>query len=137
MGHAEQAEKARKIPEHIYRELVGRGFFRILLPRRYGGFEFEPAVAARVVMELAAGCGSTGWVTSCAMSHQWMVAQFPLACHEEVWRDRPDQLVVTSFSPAGECVRRDGGSASAAPGATPRAATMPTKRCSATLPPAR
>ncbi len=107
--HAEQAEKASRIPDHVYGALVDNGFFRILLPKRYGGYEFEPAVAARVVMELAAGCGSTGWVTSCAMSHQWMVAQFPLACHEEVWRDRPDQLVVTSFSPSGECVRSPGG----------------------------
>ncbi len=106
---AEQAEKARKIPDHVYGALIDRGFFRILLPKRYGGFEFEPAVAARVVMELADGCGSTGWVASCAMSHQWMVAQFPLACHDEVWRDRPDQLVVTSFPPSGECVRADGG----------------------------
>ncbi len=106
---AEGAEKARRIPDHVFAALIDRGFFRILLPRRYGGFEFEPAIAARVVMELSAGCGSTGWVTSCAMSHQWMVAQFPLACHDEVWRGGADRLVVTSFSPSGECVRVDGG----------------------------
>ncbi len=107
--HAEQSEKASKIPEHVYAALVERGFFRVLLPKRYGGYEFEPAVAARIVMELAAGCGSTGWVASCAMSHQWMVAQFPLACHEEVWAERPDQMVVTCFAPTGECERAEGG----------------------------
>ena len=107
--HAEQSEKAAKIPEHVYAALVERGFFRVLLPKRYGGYEFEPAVAARIVMELAAGCGSTGWVASCAMSHQWMVAQFPLACHAEVWAERPDQMVVTCFAPTGECTRADGG----------------------------
>ncbi len=50
---AERAEKASRIPEHVYRALVERGFFRTLLPKRYGGYEFEPAVAARIVLELA------------------------------------------------------------------------------------
>lgn len=106
---AESAEKARKLPDHVFSALRERGFFRILQPRRFGGYEFEPETAARVVLELSAACGSTGWVASCAISHQWMVAQFPIACQEEVWRDRPDQLTVSSFSPAGECVRVDGG----------------------------
>ncbi len=108
-AEAERAEKAARIPEHVYRALVERGFFRTLLPKRYGGYEFEPAVAARIVLELAAGCGSTGWVASCAMSHQWMVAQFPLPCHDEVWAEGPDQMVVTSFAPTGTCERADGG----------------------------
>ena len=66
-AEAERSEKASRIPEHLYRALIERGFFRTLLPKRYGGYEFEPAVAARIVLELATGCGSTGWVTSCAM----------------------------------------------------------------------
>ena len=108
-AEAERSEKASRIPEHVYRALVERGFLRTLLPKRYGGYEFEPAVAARIVLELSAGCGSTGWVASCAMSHQWMVAQFPLPCHDEVWAERPDQMVVTCFAPTGNCERADGG----------------------------
>lgn len=37
------------------------GFYRILTPRRYGGFEFGVDTFLRVVMELTAGCSSTGW----------------------------------------------------------------------------
>ena len=108
-AEAEKAEKAARIPEHVYRALIERGFFRVLLPKRYGGYEFEPGVAAQIVLELSAGCGSTGWVTSCAMSHQWMVAQFPVPCHDEVWRDGSDKMVVTCFAPSGTCERVDGG----------------------------
>lgn len=108
-GEVENADKARKIPDHVFAELRGGGFLRILMPQRFGGYEFEPAVAARVVLELAAACGSTGWVASCAMSHQWMVAQFPLRCQEEVWSDHADKMVATSFSPTGACARADGG----------------------------
>jgi alkylation response protein AidB-like acyl-CoA dehydrogenase len=106
---AEGAEKAARIPAHVFDGLKSAGFFRTLLPKRYGGYEFEPGVAAEIVLELAAGCGSTGWVTSCAMSHQWMVAQFPTACHDEVWADGSDKMVVTCFAPSGTCERIDGG----------------------------
>jgi alkylation response protein AidB-like acyl-CoA dehydrogenase len=108
-AEAEAAEKARRIPVRVFRALRAAGFFRILLPRRYGGYEFEPAVATRVAMELAAACGSTGWVASCGMSHQWMAAQFPLRCHEDLWADHPDKMVTTCFAPSGACVAADGG----------------------------
>lgn len=107
--HAHQAEKDRRISDEVFAELRARGFFRTLQPRRFGGFEFEPATAARVILELSAACGSTGWVASCAMSHQWIAAQFPIECQEEIWADRSDQLTVSSFAPTGDCVRVEGG----------------------------
>ncbi len=106
---AEEAERVRRIPAHVFAALKESGFFRILLPRRFGGLELDLQTAVNVVLEISAACGSTGWVTSCGISHQWMVAQFPLRCQEEVWCDGPDKMVVTSFSPAGECHRVDGG----------------------------
>lgn len=108
-AEAETAEKARRISDTVFAKLRDAGICRTLVPRRYGGYEFEPAVVARIVMELAAACGSTGWVASCAMSHQWMVAQFPIPCQEEVWRDHPDKMVSTSFPPSGDCIRADDG----------------------------
>lgn len=106
---AEQAEKDRRISDEVFAELRARGFFRTLQPRRFGGFEFEPATAARIILELSAGCASTGWVSACAISHQWITAQFPIECQEEIWADRADQLTVSSFAPTGDCVRVDGG----------------------------
>lgn len=108
-AEAESAEKARKISPAVYAGLVDAGFFRILLPRRFGGYELDLETAIDVILELSAACGSTGWVASCGISHQWMVAQFPLACQEEVWADGPDKLVVTSFPPTGACARVEGG----------------------------
>ncbi len=106
---AEAAERVRRIPEHVFAALRAGGFFRILLPRRFGGFELDLKTAVNVVLQISAACGSTGWVTSCAISHQWMVAQFPLRCQEDVWSDGADKMVVTSFPPSGECRRVDGG----------------------------
>ena len=108
-AEAENAEKAGKIPAHVYASLKDRGFLRILLPRRFGGYELDLETAVSVVLELSAACGSTGWVAACGISHQWMVAQFPLGCQEEIWRDGPDKMVVTSFPPTGDCEPVDGG----------------------------
>ncbi len=44
---AEKAETARRIPDHVFASLRESGFFRILQPRQFGGFEFEPATAAK------------------------------------------------------------------------------------------
>lgn len=106
---ASAAERARRIPPHVFAALKESGFFRILVPRRFGGYELDLQTAVNVVLEISSACASTGWVTSCGISHQWMVAQFPLRCQEEIWRDGPDKMVVTSFTPAGDCRRVEGG----------------------------
>lgn len=106
---AESAEKARRLTPRVYAAIRDAGFLRILLPRRFGGYELDLETAINVILELSAACGSTGWVASCGISHQWMVAQFPLACQEEIWADGPDKLVVTSFPATGSCRRVDGG----------------------------
>ena len=106
---AEAAEKARKIPVQVFNSIREAGILRILQPRRFGGFEFEPGIGAAVSMELAAACGSTGWVAACGISHSWIAAQFPLQCQEEIWADGADKLVVTSFTATGEAERVDGG----------------------------
>ena len=106
---AGSAEEARRISPRVYAGIKDAGFLRILLPRRFGGYELDLETAISVVVELSSACGSTGWVASCGISHQWMVAQFPLACQEEIWADGPDKLVVTSFPATGTCERVDGG----------------------------
>lgn len=106
---AESAEKARRLSPRVYAAMRDAGFLRILLPRRFGGYELDLETAINVILELSAACGSTGWIASCGISHQWMVAQFPLACQEEIWADGPDKLVVTSFPATGSCRRVDGG----------------------------
>jgi 3-hydroxy-9,10-secoandrosta-1,3,5(10)-triene-9,17-dione monooxygenase len=49
------------------------GFYRILVPRRYGGYEFGLGTFVRVVMELARGCPSTGWMFCLGAAHSLAV----------------------------------------------------------------
>ncbi|MDR3473045.1 MAG: acyl-CoA dehydrogenase [Devosia sp.] len=45
------------------------GFYRTLLPRRFGGYEFEVPTFVRMVIEIARGCPGTGWCLALASGH--------------------------------------------------------------------
>lgn len=61
------------------------GFYRVLQPRRFGGYEFGIDTFYEVVMELSRGCPSTGWCYSLGSAHVLqLVAFFPEATQAEV-----------------------------------------------------
>ncbi|MGD9958375.1 acyl-CoA dehydrogenase family protein [Nocardioides sp.] len=45
------------------------GFYRTLLPRRFGGYEFDVTTFLQVVIEIARGCPGTGWCLCLAAGH--------------------------------------------------------------------
>ncbi|NES30218.1 acyl-CoA dehydrogenase [Micromonospora terminaliae] len=60
--------------EDIHERFARNGFYRILVPRRYGGYEFGVEAFLRVAMTLVRGCSSTGWMYSLGASHALMAA---------------------------------------------------------------
>jgi len=61
-ARSEAAIAARCLPPETIRDLQDAGFFRVLQPRRYGGYEHDPQVFYDIQMTLAEGCMSTAWV---------------------------------------------------------------------------
>ncbi len=45
------------------------GFYRTLLPRRFGGHEFDVTTFMKMVVEIARGCPGTGWCLCLASGH--------------------------------------------------------------------
>jgi len=45
------------------------GFYRTLVPRRFGGYEFDVTTFVRMVIEIARGCPGTGWCLCLAAGH--------------------------------------------------------------------
>src|SRR5436309_1020069 len=72
---AEEIERRRELPEPIVEALVGRGLFRLLLPRSLGGAELPPAVYVQVIEEVAKHDASTAWCLGQACGSS-MVAAF-------------------------------------------------------------
>lgn len=66
-----QAETERRTfyAEDTHEEFSRAGFYRILVPRRYGGYEFGIDTFLRVSMALARGCPSTGWMYCLGAAH--------------------------------------------------------------------
>jgi resorcinol 4-hydroxylase (FADH2) len=103
------ANDMRRIPEETIRDLTEAGLFRLLQPVRFGGVEHDMESFARVVMQLARGCGSAGWVFSVLSIHQWMLGLYPDEAQQDVWGRNPNALAASAFRPSGKAMAEKGG----------------------------
>ena len=72
----ELCEAQGRLPEETNDEFLRAGFYRLLQPRRFGGYEFDMRTFARVMMEVARGCPSSGWVLALTGGHAIMLSAF-------------------------------------------------------------
>jgi 3-hydroxy-9,10-secoandrosta-1,3,5(10)-triene-9,17-dione monooxygenase len=70
----EECEALGRMPDATADELAAAGFYRILQPRRFGGYELDLGTFSRVAIELARGCPSTGWAYAFAAGHAHLLA---------------------------------------------------------------
>jgi alkylation response protein AidB-like acyl-CoA dehydrogenase len=75
------------------RELRDAGFFRILQPSRFGGYDLDPATLWRVTRRLGQGCGSTAFIVSQLAVHSWIVGMFKASAQAEVFANAGDAVV--------------------------------------------
>jgi 3-hydroxy-9,10-secoandrosta-1,3,5(10)-triene-9,17-dione monooxygenase len=106
---AQEAEDARVVPADSIKALEEAGFFRLLQPARYGGFEADPVTFYEAVRMIAGACGSTGWVASVVGVHPWQLALFPVAGQEEVWGSDTNTRMSSSYAPTGRAQLAEGG----------------------------
>lgn len=106
---AEAVEKARMVPAATIQAFQDAGFFRILQPRRWGGYEMSPNVLNRVLMELARGCPSSAWNVMVLGVHPFEVGLLDPRCGDELWGEDPTRLVSSSYAPFGTVMAVEGG----------------------------
>ncbi|HXP22401.1 MAG TPA: flavin-dependent monooxygenase [Streptosporangiaceae bacterium] len=106
---AQETEDARVVPAESVKALEEAGFFRLLQPERFGGFEADPLAFYTVVRLIASACGSTGWVASVIGVHAWQLALFPLAGQQDVWGADPSTRMSSSYAPTGRAQPVPGG----------------------------
>lgn len=88
-----------------HQAFLDAGFYRILVPRRYGGYEFGPDTLVRVTIALARGCSSTGWMYSLGAAHALNVASlFPEQAQAELFAGT-DFVCPAVAAPAGTAER--------------------------------
>jgi len=86
----EECEGLRTLPESTHRAFVEAGFYRILQPRRFGGYEFGLDTFTRVMSEIARGCPSSGWTLALTAGHGHTVARWPIDVQAELFGDDGD-----------------------------------------------
>jgi 3-hydroxy-9,10-secoandrosta-1,3,5(10)-triene-9,17-dione monooxygenase len=106
---AAQAEKLRRLPDETFADFQEAGLLRALQPKRYGGYELDPGVFYQAVTEVAAVCGSSGWVLGVLGVHNWHVAILPPQAQEDVWGKDDSVQLSTSLAPTGTVERAPGG----------------------------
>ncbi len=106
---AQDTEDARRVPAESIKALQEIGFFKLLQPKRYGGFETDPATFYSAVALIASACGSTGWVASVLGVPPWNVALFDVRAQDDVWGDDTDTRICSSYALTGTATAVDGG----------------------------
>ncbi len=103
------ANNARQVSAETIQDFTDAGFFRILQPARFGGYEMAPSVYCRVARILAEGCMSSAWVYGVVAVHNWQLALFPPQAAQDVWGENSDVRISSSYMPCGKVVRVEGG----------------------------
>ncbi|MBS7541874.1 acyl-CoA dehydrogenase family protein [Ancylobacter oerskovii] len=109
-GRAPRAEELRRLPPESERDLHESGLYRMLQPAALGGSELGYESLITIGAALAAGCASTAWNLTNLASHHWMLAMFPPAAQDRIWKEDPDALIASSFVfPAAKVAKAPGG----------------------------
>jgi len=108
-SRASETEKTCRVPEENMAALRAIGYFDIVKPASFGGYEHDFDVLVDLNVELAKSCASTAWVGGLLAAHQWLVAGFPEQAQRDVWDANPHALACGSYAPATKAIKSDGG----------------------------
>jgi 3-hydroxy-9,10-secoandrosta-1,3,5(10)-triene-9,17-dione monooxygenase len=108
---AARAEAEGRLPLETIEEFIEAGFFRVFVPKRYGGLELDNGLTqVELCNQIGRGCGSSAWVFSVVACHAWLLGMMPEAAQDAVWSTGPDTLMTTAVSPStGKIKRVEGG----------------------------
>lgn len=108
-ARARKCTADRNVPAETISEMQEAGFFRILQPKRWGGYEMHPNTFFEVQKALAEGCMSTGWMYGVVGCHPYELALFHSQAQEDVWGSDSAMLVSSTYQPVGKVEHTEGG----------------------------
>ena len=107
--NAAQTDSLRRLPDDVVRALRDNGLCRLMVPKRFGGYQTTVRTYIEVMAAIGEGCGSTAWVASLVNVCEWLAALFPDRAQQDVWGPDPDAWIAGSLAPLGLAVPVDGG----------------------------
>ncbi|MEU1548397.1 acyl-CoA dehydrogenase family protein [Nocardia sp. NPDC005745] len=99
-GEAADTDRRGFVSPAVTEAFCDAGFMKILVPKRYGGYELDVDTMAGVVRTIATSCTSTAWVLAFYIGHNWLHALFPERSQDEVFAERSFALTPGTFAPS-------------------------------------
>jgi 3-hydroxy-9,10-secoandrosta-1,3,5(10)-triene-9,17-dione monooxygenase len=109
MKNAAESDRGRRAHEDNIRAIAEAGLFRLMVPKRYGGYEGSLRNHLEVSAALGETCGGTAWVVALTNVCAWFTGLFPKHAQDEVFGANPDARVSGVFTPSTQSRRVDGG----------------------------
>jgi 3-hydroxy-9,10-secoandrosta-1,3,5(10)-triene-9,17-dione monooxygenase len=108
-ARAIEGERERRLPKATIADLHRAGLFRVLQPRRWGGYEMDILTYFEVQMALAEGDMSVAWVYGVVGIHPWLIALYDDRAQRDIWGEDNTTLVCSSLMPVGTATPANGG----------------------------
>jgi 3-hydroxy-9,10-secoandrosta-1,3,5(10)-triene-9,17-dione monooxygenase len=101
-------EEKRILHKDTIEALTDAGLLKLVLPKRYGGYEADATTVVDVLSEIALGDGAASWVTTVWALSTWLTALLPDEVQDEVFGEG-DVRIAGTFAPSGVGVPVAGG----------------------------
>ncbi len=102
-------EKARRTCDENIEAIREAGLFRLMVPKRYGGYEGTLRSHLEVSAALGEACGGSAWVVALTNVCAWFTSLFSEQAQNEVFGANPDARVAGVFNASPTTRRVDGG----------------------------
>lgn len=106
---AAETENKRRVSDEVIEAMREADLYRVLQPKRYGGFEQDFGTVVDITCELGRGCASTAWVYSAYAASNFLIALFPAEAQEDVWGVDREARCAGSYAPSATTCLADGG----------------------------
>jgi len=107
--NALRTEQDRRVAEENIVAMTDAGLFRMMTPKRYGGYQVRLRASLDITSILAESCGASSWVVSLLNNGAWVAALMPTRMQDEIFGADPDARIAGVLSPSAQTRRVDGG----------------------------
>ena len=106
---AHKCEEMARAPDETIEDFREAGFFKIGVPKTYGGYEMDYDILCEVIMEIAHGCASSAWNLAVLGEHAYTITNSSREILDELWGEGPNVLIATGNDPKAELKPVEGG----------------------------
>jgi len=101
----EDAERLGNYTPQVHEAFLKAGFYRILQPKRYGGYEFPMETYLKVSIEIGRGDPGSAWCLGLGLHHALLVgAHWPAQAQDEIFTAENGDFIAPHRAPPGGTV---------------------------------